>query len=90
MRRKGEERYGEYRTKRLILEIYDAMQKAMDTGVPYHTIVDPPPGQGPRHPEIAERHGCRPGPHLGGQEERARAGKRAGRNRRHPAWYRPA
>jgi hypothetical protein len=51
VRRKDEERYGEYRTKRLILEIYDAMQKAMDTGVPYHTIADPPPGQGPRHPE---------------------------------------
>ena len=51
VRRKDEERYGEFRTKRLILEIYDAMQKAMDTGVPYHTIVDPPPGQGPRHPE---------------------------------------
>lgn len=32
--------------------------------------------------EIAARHGCRPGPHLGGQEEGAHAGKRAGRNRR--------
>jgi hypothetical protein len=51
VRRKDEERHGEYRTKRLILEIYDAMQKATDTGMPYHTIVDPPPGQGPRHPE---------------------------------------
>ena len=47
VRRKDEERYGEYRTKRLILEIYDAMQHAIDTGVPYQTILDPPPGQGP-------------------------------------------
>ena len=51
VRRKDEERYGEYRTKRLILEIYDAMQKAMSTGEPYRTILDPPPGQGPRHPD---------------------------------------
>ena len=51
MRRKDEERYGEYRTKRLILEIYDAMQKAIDTGVPYETILDPPPGQGQPPPE---------------------------------------
>jgi hypothetical protein len=42
--------HGEYRTKRLILEVYDAMQKAMDTGTEYQTILDPPPGHGPRHP----------------------------------------
>jgi hypothetical protein len=41
--------YGEYRTKRLILEVFDAMQKAIDTGTAYQTILDPPPGQGPRH-----------------------------------------
>ena len=51
VRRKDEARYGEYRTKRLILEIYDAMQKAIDTGTPYQTILDPPPGQGRRHPD---------------------------------------
>jgi hypothetical protein len=51
VRRKDEERYGEYRTKRLILEIFDAMQKAIDTGVPYQTVINPSPGQGPRHPE---------------------------------------
>jgi hypothetical protein len=38
------------RTKTLILEIYDAMAAAMETGEPYRTILDPPPGQGPRHP----------------------------------------
>jgi hypothetical protein len=37
------------RTKALILEIYDAMTEAAQTGKPYQTILDPPPGQGPRH-----------------------------------------
>lgn len=35
--------HGEYRTKRVILEIYDAMAEAQRTGVPYQTRVDPPP-----------------------------------------------
>ncbi|ASW55771.1 DNA methyltransferase [Plantactinospora sp. KBS50] len=49
--RKDDERiYGDYRTKRMILEIYDAMQHAINTGKPYTTIVDPPPGHGARHP----------------------------------------
>lgn len=51
VRRKDQERFGEYRTKRLILEVYDAMQQAIDTGVPYQTVLDPPPGNGPRHPD---------------------------------------
>ncbi|WP_248964810.1 Eco57I restriction-modification methylase domain-containing protein [Sphaerisporangium perillae] len=51
VRRKDEAKYGgEYRTKRLILEIYDAMQDAIDGHKPYQTRLDPPPGQGPRHP----------------------------------------
>jgi hypothetical protein len=54
VRRKEEDRYGDFRSKRLILEIYDAMQKAIDTGTTYQTIVDPPPGQGPRHLERAK------------------------------------
>jgi hypothetical protein len=42
--RKNDERaHGEYRTKRLILEIYDAMSEATRTGVPYETRLDPPP-----------------------------------------------
>jgi len=44
VRRKDEERYGEYRTKRVILEIYDAMQECIRTGKPYQTCLDPPPG----------------------------------------------
>ncbi|XRQ09277.1 Eco57I restriction-modification methylase domain-containing protein [Actinomadura welshii] len=39
------------RTKAQILEIYEAMAQAIRTGEPYKTILDPPPGQGPRHPE---------------------------------------
>jgi hypothetical protein len=54
VKRKDGTRFGEYRTKRLILEIYDVMQKAIGSGVAYQTVLDPPPGQGPRHPESSE------------------------------------
>lgn len=50
VKRKDIAAHGEYRTKRLILEIYDAMQHAIDSGTEYQTILDPPPGEGPRHP----------------------------------------
>ena len=44
VRRKDEEKYaGDYRTKRVILEIYDALQQAMDTSQPYQTRLAPPP-----------------------------------------------
>lgn len=43
VRRNDEREQGEYRTKRVILEIYDEMQRAMSTGVPYQTRLDPPP-----------------------------------------------
>ncbi|NVM22774.1 MAG: N-6 DNA methylase [Desulfobacterales bacterium] len=43
VKRKDEERYGEYRTKSVILEIYDDMLKAMRTGEPYQTRLDLPP-----------------------------------------------
>ena len=39
------------RTKELILDVYDAMAEAIRTGAPYQTILDPPPGHGPRHPK---------------------------------------
>ena len=42
-KRKDEKQYGEYRTKRLILEIYDEMRRAMETGEPYRTRLEPPP-----------------------------------------------
>lgn len=43
VRRKDEQAHGEYRTKRVILEIYDDMQRASATGEPYRTRLDPPP-----------------------------------------------
>jgi hypothetical protein len=43
VRRRDEERHGEYRTKRVILKIYDAMAEAIRTGRPYQTRLDPPP-----------------------------------------------
>jgi len=53
VKRKDEQKYGEYRTKLVILECYDAMAEAMKTGRPYQTILDPPPAD-PRvaHQEI--------------------------------------
>ena len=44
VKRKDEEQYGEYRTKLQILDIYDRMQHAIDTGELYQTLLDPPPG----------------------------------------------
>ncbi|MCC6763159.1 MAG: hypothetical protein IT293_00720 [Deltaproteobacteria bacterium] len=35
--------HGEDRTKRVIFEIYDDMQRASTTGEPYRTRLDPPP-----------------------------------------------
>jgi hypothetical protein len=43
VRRKDEAAHGEYRTKRLILERYDAMAEAIATGTEYKTVLDPPP-----------------------------------------------
>lgn len=37
-------REGRYITKDTILEIYDEMQRAINTGTPYQTLLDPPPG----------------------------------------------
>jgi hypothetical protein len=52
VRRKDEAAHGEYRTKRLILERYDALAEAAANDTEYKTILDPPPAD-PRvaHPE---------------------------------------
>ncbi|MEU0765488.1 Eco57I restriction-modification methylase domain-containing protein [Streptomyces albogriseolus] len=50
IRREDEAAHGTYRTKDLILDIYDRMAEAQRTGTAYRTVLDPPPGQGPRHP----------------------------------------
>jgi hypothetical protein len=47
--RREEKQFGEFRTRRLILDRYDVMADAARTGAPYQTILDPPPGHGPRH-----------------------------------------
>jgi hypothetical protein len=54
VQRNDEKAHGEYRTKRVILEIYDTMAEAIRTGRPYQTRLDPPPGD-PRccHPAKA-------------------------------------
>jgi len=44
VKRKDQERFdGDYRTKRIILEIYDAMTQAIRSKRPYETRLDPPP-----------------------------------------------
>lgn len=55
VKRKDEQKYGEYRTKRVILEIYDEMRRAMETGEPYRTRLEPPPA------DAAVAHGPRAG-----------------------------
>lgn len=51
--RKYEERdFGEYRTKRLVLEAYDRMAEAIaNGGKGWKPLADPPAGHGPRHSE---------------------------------------
>jgi hypothetical protein len=44
VKRKDEEKYGTYRTKETVLEIYDEMQEAVRTGKPYQTPLSPEPG----------------------------------------------
>lgn len=51
VRRNEERDLGEYRTKRLVLSAYDDLVDAASTGVPFVSPLDPPPGDGPRHPE---------------------------------------
>jgi hypothetical protein len=61
VKRRDEETWGEYRTKRVILEIYDALAEAIRTGQPYRTRLDPPPAD-PRncHPPGREAEGISP------------------------------
>jgi hypothetical protein len=54
VKRREEEKWGDYRTKRVILEIYDALADAIRTGQPYQTRIDPPP---------ADPRNCHPAKH---------------------------
>jgi hypothetical protein len=66
VKRRDEEKFnGDYRTKRVILEIYDAMQESIRTDQPYQTRLDPPPADPrcchpAREPQQKEKspHGC--------------------------------
>ena len=49
VKRRDEAANEEYRTKRMILEAYDAMPTTATSGVPYRSPLRPPPGDGPRH-----------------------------------------
>ena len=49
VQRTDEASYGTYRTKNLILEFFDCMTAAGQAGSDYETVLDPPPGRGPRH-----------------------------------------
>jgi hypothetical protein len=55
VRKNDQKAHGEYRTKRVILEVYDAMADATRTGTLYPTRLDPPPAD-PRvgHPDTRE------------------------------------
>jgi hypothetical protein len=47
-----ERNFGEYRTKRLVLEAYDRMAEAVaNGGKGWKPLANPPAGHGPRHPE---------------------------------------
>ena len=56
VKRKDEAAHGDYRTKLQILKIYDAMRRAIDTGEPYQTLLDPPPAD----PSVAHPVSTRP------------------------------
>ncbi|PZS17046.1 MAG: hypothetical protein DLM54_10215 [Acidimicrobiales bacterium] len=65
--RKDQAAWGEYRTHRLILEAYDAMAKAAQGGVAYHSPLDPAIGPS-LHPPLNIPHAeaaafARPWPH---------------------------
>jgi hypothetical protein len=50
MRKYDERDYGEYRTKRLVLDAYDRMARAIaNGGIGWEPLADPPAGQGARH-----------------------------------------
>lgn len=59
VKRKDEKEYGEYRTKRVILEIYDEMKWAMETGVPYETRLEPSQADAAARHEGKEKGRCR-------------------------------
>ena len=65
VKRKDEEKYNsDFRTKRMILEVYDATAEATKTGKVYQTLLDPPPAD----PRVAHK----PKPPRAGQVQRGK------------------
>ncbi|MFN8017149.1 MAG: hypothetical protein U0P45_03405 [Acidimicrobiales bacterium] len=61
VKRRDEAEFGEYRTKRLILEIYDEMAEAERNGTEYKTRLDPPPADPSLcHPESTRPEWAKP------------------------------
>jgi len=58
VRRKDEAKFdGDYRTRRVILEIYGALAESTRSGQPYQTCLDPPPADARCcHPPRAAMH----------------------------------
>lgn len=54
LKRDEERDFGEFRTRRLVLDFYDRMTAAKESGTTYETPITPPPGRGPRHSEPVE------------------------------------
>ncbi|WP_087508642.1 Eco57I restriction-modification methylase domain-containing protein [Cellulomonas iranensis] len=49
LRKSEVKEHGDFRSKRSILAVYDAMTAAAEAGTVYVSPLDPPPGHGPRH-----------------------------------------
>jgi hypothetical protein len=56
VKRRDEAEHGDYRTKLQVLEIYDAMQLASETGEPYQPVLSPLPAD----PRVAHAESTRP------------------------------
>jgi hypothetical protein len=56
VKRKDVKQYGSYRTKEMILDIYDDMSRAIASGEPYQTRLDPPAAD----PSVAHPESTRP------------------------------
>lgn len=53
-RRKDEATYAEFRTRRLVLEAYDTLAQAIESGEPYASPLGPPPA----HPSATHLPRC--------------------------------
>lgn len=58
VKKNDEKAHGEYRTKRAILEIFDAMSDAVRTGRPYQPPLDPPPADPRAAHSLESRRAC--------------------------------